>query len=199
MRGEEGKAGGGEGEMQNQNDNKGKEKKKKPSLTVAGVCLHVAVQIARLGKSEVAHLTPVRFLSTVDALVLGEGGGIRKALPAVVTAVGALPRVGTEVGRHRRALRETLLADGAAERLFPAVRSEVGGEIGRLGEGLAASFATIGFLSTVGPHVCLEGRWSGVALTAYLTDVAPGLAQFPRPPTHRAVIAHVTGYGGRFG
>lgn len=108
-------------------------------------------------------------------LVLGEGRGVRKGLPAVVAAVRPLPRVRPEVRGDGRALRETFLADGAGEWLLAAVGSEVRGQVRRLREGLVADLAVVRLLPRVRPHVGLEGGRPGVALPAYLTDVVARL------------------------
>lgn len=61
---------------------------------------HVAVEVTRLRKAKVTDFATVRLLSAVDALVLGEGGGVGKSLAAVVAPVRSLPGVGTEVSGH---------------------------------------------------------------------------------------------------
>lgn len=63
------------------------------------MCLHVAVEVSRLGESQVADLAAIRLVSGVDALVLGKGGGVRKALPTEVASVWPFSRVGAEVSR----------------------------------------------------------------------------------------------------
>ena len=73
-------------------------------------------------------------------------------------------------------MREPFLADWAAEGLLSAVSAEVGGQVSGLGERLAARVAAVWFLAAVGAHVRLESGGSGVALPAYLTDVATGFA-----------------------
>ena len=66
--------------------------------------LHVTMEVPRLRKAQVADLATVGLLSRVDALVLGECACVREALSAVVTAIWSLPRVGSKVGGHGRAL-----------------------------------------------------------------------------------------------
>ena len=70
-------------------------------IVLVVVRLHVAMEVARLRETKVADLAPVRLLSTVDSLVLCEGGGVGEGLPAVVTSVRPLPRVSAKVSRHR--------------------------------------------------------------------------------------------------
>ena len=81
--------------------------------------------------------------------------------------------------RHGRALRETLLADGAAEWLLSTVRPEVRCEVRSLSECLSADLTSVGFLAAVGAHVGLERGGTGVALATHLAHVAAGLARSP--------------------
>lgn len=63
------------------------------------MCLHVAVEVSRLGESQVADLAAIRLVACVDALVLGKGGGVGKALSTEVAAVWPFARVGAEMSR----------------------------------------------------------------------------------------------------
>ena len=146
------------------------------SLSGVGVGLHVAMKVARLRESQAADLAAVRFLTTVDPLVFGEGGGVCKGLAAVVTPVRPLPRVGAKVGCHRGALRETLVANWAAERLLSTVGPKMSSEVGGLSEGLATHVTPIRLLSTVRTHVGLERGGSSIAFSTHLADVIARLA-----------------------
>ena len=57
------------------------------SSSSIGVRLHVAMEVSRLGESQVADLAAIRLVSSVDALVLGEGGGVSEALSTEVATV----------------------------------------------------------------------------------------------------------------
>ena len=52
-------------------------------------------------------------------------------------------------------LRETQVTDLATVRLFPAVCSQVGSEIGSLGKSFSTHVTTVRLFTGVGSHVCL--------------------------------------------
>ena len=77
---------------------------------------------------------------------------------------------------HGRTLRETLLADWATKRLFPAVCSQVGSEIGSLGESFSTHITTIRLFTGVGSHVCLQRRRPGVAFPTNLAHIVASVS-----------------------
>ena len=76
-------------------EGRGEERAAAGSLAAVGVGLHVAVEVTGLREPEVADLAAIRLLPAVDALVLGECGGVCEGLAAVVAPVRPLPGVGS--------------------------------------------------------------------------------------------------------
>ena len=81
--------------------------------------------------------------------------------------------MGAKVGFHRRALRETRVANWTAERLLSTVGPKMNSEVGGLSEGLATRVTPIRLLSTVHTHVGLE---LSIAFSTQLTDDIARLA-----------------------
>ncbi len=65
------------------------------------------------------------------------------------------------------------VADGAVERLLPAVRSAVGGQVGGLRKRLVAAVAPVGALAAVGPQVGLQGAGASVPEGKKVLDYLP--------------------------
>lgn len=139
------------------------------------VSLHMAVEISRLGKSEIADFTAVRFFPAVDSLVFGEGRGISECLATIVTPVWPFTRVGPQVGGHRGTLWEPLLANWAAKWFLSAMGAQMGCQVCCLGEGLCTNVTAVRLLPTVCSHVGLESGGSCIALATDLADVVPRL------------------------
>lgn len=135
------------------------------------VSLHVAMEITRLGKSKIADFATIRFFSTMDSLMLGEGRSIGESFATVITPVWSLTRVGPQVGSHWGALREPLLANWATKWLLSTMGTQMGCQIGCLGEGLCTDFTAIGLLPTMCSHVGLESGGSSIAFATYLADI----------------------------
>ena len=133
--------------------------------------LHVTMEIARLRKAEITNLATVWLLATVDPLMLCQSWGISESLATVVAAIRSLTGVGAKVSSHRRALREPLLANGAAEWLFPTVGAQMSSKVRSLSESLCAYLTLVWFLTRVGPHMSLECWWSSVTLATDLANV----------------------------
>ncbi len=107
---------------QHYNDGDKMENSQKKRVLVI-MCLHVSMEVTRLGESEITDLTTVGFFPTVNSFVLGESRGVSKSLAAVVAAVWPFSGMSAKMSGHRRALREPLVANWATKRLFTAVGS----------------------------------------------------------------------------
>lgn len=85
------------------------------------MCLHVAVEVTRLGEPGLADLALVGFFSRVGTVVLGKGRAIGKTFATNVTFVGTISGVSPHVCCDGGALRESPVTYWTFEGFFAAV------------------------------------------------------------------------------
>lgn len=121
-------------------------------VTAQGFCPFMLRESWRLLKDQpLAALK--RLLPCVLPLVLGQGRAVPEALPAVVTLVGPLLGVSSQVQEKASGPREGFPAHAAGVRLLPSVCSLVPTQGGVLVEGPPTVLTLIGLLPSVNPPV----------------------------------------------
>ncbi len=149
-------------------------------------------QRAGVGEGLLAHAAPAqwrKWISCHEPIV---------AIPCLPSPVRPLPAVGSHVRGHAAGLGKlpakdgycilsshvswvfsAPVADGAVERLLPAVRSAVGGQVGGLRKRLVAAVAPVGALAAVGPQVGLQGAGASVPKKKFVLISSMVLYYFP--------------------
>lgn len=114
------------------------------------MCPHVTVQIATLRKTCVTDLALVRFLPSMGAVVLSEGGAVSKTFAACTAFVRAIPRVCPHMSGDGTALGEPSVTYRTLEGLLSAVSAQMSSEVGCLSKRFLADGTLVWFLPGVG-------------------------------------------------